>query len=279
MENRLCLYSYPYDTIDSYYKMIDLAAELGLKGVEGFSDLEFASPDFETAKRIRDYADRKGICFPCLSVFANLVGDRAEMFERQLMGYVEVCAILGSPYLHHTIAPYCRNPESVLSRKEEYFNKGIEAVRRLADFGASVGVQLVFEDQGYIFNGCEGFGRFMKEVGRDVGVVADLGNIYQVDERPEAFIDCFGPSIRHAHIKDALYRDHCPEEKAWIPTAGGGGFLCCNPGEGSVDFKSCFASLKKAGYQGWYGLEFSVGDSGIKALAQYIEQLNSWMEE
>lgn len=277
MDSKLCLYAYPFYAIDSYYTMIDLAAELGLKGVEIFSALEFAAPDVEQAKRIRDYADRKGICFPCLSVGVNLVDDHGEENVQKLMGYVDVCNILSIPYLHHTIAPYCQNPEAVLSNKEAYYRKGIQAVRRVADYGAAFGIRSVFEDQGYIFNGCEGFRRFLNDVGRDVGVVADLGNIYQVDEKPEAFIDAFAPHICHAHIKDVQYRNECPSEKGWIPTASGRGFLCCNPGEGEIDFQACFDSLKKAGYHGWYGLEFFVGEGGKKALAKYIDQLKDWM--
>ena len=50
--------------------------------VEGFSCLEFESPDEDVAMRIREYADSKNIIFPCFSVFTKSASDSVEKLKK-----------------------------------------------------------------------------------------------------------------------------------------------------------------------------------------------------
>ena len=59
MYKKISFYSRPYPRIDSYRKMIDLAAEYGMTGLEGYCQYEFETPDIEVAREMRAYASRR----------------------------------------------------------------------------------------------------------------------------------------------------------------------------------------------------------------------------
>ena len=255
MNERIAFYAVPFSGIKSYYELIDITAEYGAKALEGFCRFELETPNVEAAKRIREYADKKGVICPCFSVFADLsVGDPKEKTDL-LCRFADVAKILGSPYLHHTIIGECVNPNRVLERKDELFELGINAVRTVSDYANSIGVETVYEDQGFIFNGIEGFARFLKEVERDVGVVADLGNVYQTGDNIFDFISAFGSKVRHAHIKDLKFYSEKPEG-GFLPTLDGR-FACeVEVGVGDIDVKRAIGLLESIGYNGYYGIEY-----------------------
>ncbi len=273
MKDRICLYTPPFRWMDSYRQIIDYAAECGLCAIEGFNNFEFERPDLEKARRIAEYAASKGIRFSCFSVYADLTGDDREAQIEMLKGYAHVAAAVGSPYLHHTIAP-----DHVTPRRDMlsvFYERGIAAVREVYDYARELGVRTIFEDQGYVFNGVEGFGKFLREVDRDVGVVIDTGNIFQVDEQPEAFIQAFSHRVCHAHIKNVA----CSENAApgWLETLGGN-YFDCRRLDGVVNLQHCVELLESTGYQGFYALEFSAGDGGKTAMNDYIDQAASWLK-
>ena len=254
MEPKFCYYTPPFPRTRSYRAMIDAACEHGLNAVEGFCSFEFATPDRDVAREIRKYADERGVVFPCFSLYIDMVGEDAEEKMKYLKGYAEVAAILDCPYLHHTVIPEHADPARVLARKDELFEKGVKVVQEIYDYAAPLGVRPVYEDQGYIFNGVRGMTAMIDAVGRDIGVVADFGNIMQADELITDIIPAFADRIVHAHLKDVVNND--------IPEGGlktlGGKYMHNTPvGQGGVPFAEAFAQLRKIGYDGYFGLEFS----------------------
>lgn len=269
MYKKISFYSRPYPRIDSYRKMIDLAAEYGMTGLEGYCQYEFETPDLAVAREMREYAESKGIKFCCFSIFLNLVGDDAEAQMARLKKYAEFAAELGSPYLHHTIINEIYKPENVLSRKEELFEKGIVAAREIFDYAEKLGVRCIVEDQGFIYNGVEGFGSFLREVDRNIGIVADFGNIRQVEEQITDLIRAFPERICHVHVKDVYL---LPEQKGGgLPTSKGNFMYGAFLGEGSVPYKEAFKLLKESGYEGYYSLEFGVRDDNSPKLDEFMQ--------
>lgn len=255
--------------------MIDTAAEYGVSGIEGFCNLDFTNPDIEAAKKIKEYADSKGIVFPCFSVYINVVGEDADEMVERLKCYADVAKILGSPYLHHTIANEIFDPDNVLPYKEEFFKKGIESVRKVYDYAESIGIRAVYEEQGYLFNGVKGYERFLDAVGRNVGVVADFANIYQAGDDIKEFVSKFSDHVVHAHIKDTTLTDTNDSDEG-LKTLIGQYMNEAEVGKGIVDIKGTIDILKKAGYNGSYGLEYGVpsDDSpAIKNALNYIDSL------
>ena len=257
MRERLALYTMPYKGIKSYFEMVDIAKEHGLSKLEILNHLELTSPDIEFAKKLKEYADEKGITFPCVSVGIQLMTEDPTKRIEALKKYAEIAAILGSPYLHHTIAFSWENPDEVYSHRDEYFEKGIKAVREVYDYAQSIGVRVINEEQGFIFNGMENFKQYINEVDRNVGMVADFGNIQFVDEDLEPMISEFADRIVHAHVKD--YR--MVKEGDYKDLDGGYLTLHHNKvietdlGAGSVNIKEIIEELNKIGYKGTIALE------------------------
>ena len=126
MSKRICFYAIPFPRVESYYDMIDISVEYGFSHLEATSSMELCTPDIEQAKKIKAYADSKNIKFSCFSMYVNLVGDNGEAEINRVLKYVDIAQILGSPYIHHTIAGEVMNPDEIIANKDVLFKKGIE---------------------------------------------------------------------------------------------------------------------------------------------------------
>lgn len=256
-ENTFCLYTPQLSTIHSYLEMVDYAADHGIRQLETLNIFELATPDLEFAKKLRSYADSKGITFSCVSVGIDLVGDNGREAIETLKQYAPIAKVLGSPYLHHTIALNFSDPKLTEDNFDLFYSRGLAAVREVFDYAATLGIRTIYEDQGFLFNGQKNFARFLQDVERNVGIVADFGNIQFVDEHVEGFISAFADRIVHVHVKDYLVTPGTSREK--LPgeyTSRGGNYLAgCLIGQGSVHMEDAFQALKDIGYRGAFSLE------------------------
>ncbi|MBQ3573140.1 MAG: sugar phosphate isomerase/epimerase, partial [Clostridia bacterium] len=144
-------------------------------------------------------------------------------------------------------------------------------------------VRAIYEEQGYVVNGLDGFGRLMSEIDRASGVVADFGNILFADDKVEDFIPEYEGKIANVHIKDyiALPKDSADAREVELRSESGTILRDCPFGEGVVNFKAAFAELKKIGYDGYYATECPpMGEDeeatfkkNIKILSEYIEAI------
>lgn len=279
--SRACLYNPPLRGMTSYLQMVDVAVEFGLENIETLNVFELKEPNVEFAHELRRYADEKGVRFPCVSVGINLVGDNHREITEKLKKYADVAKVLGSPYLHHTIALECRNPKVIEQNRELYYQRGLEAVREIYDYAAERGVRTVFEDQGYLFNGIDGFKKFLSDVGRDVGIVADFGNIQFVDEDIEKFIPSFADRIINVHIKDYIAipggEERDPKE---FYSKGGRILRDCLFGEGIVNMEKGFAEVKKIGYKGTFAMECPpLGEDPKENLRKNIALIDNYVKK
>ena len=221
----------------SFMEAIDYAVENHFDALEPYPSREFAQPDdaaIEKAKRLKEYAAEKGVRISCFSMGINITtGDYRASIER-LKGYARVAAAMGSPYLHHTLLPGLDHNRKTEEPFGVLLNRAIDGIREVYDYAESVGVKTIYEDQGYVFNGCERFEQLLDRVDRDIKVVADLGNILFVGETPVDFVGRFAPYIAHVHVKDYLYK----------------------PGHGIIDFVTVCSILISAGSKGSFSLEF-----------------------
>ncbi len=276
MNQKISFYTPPFPSVKNYYDMVDVAIEHGISSLEGFNLLDFAIPNKEEAKKIKAYADEKGIIFSCFSVYINLVGeDRKEMLET-LKGYADVASILGSPYLHHTIANEIFNPDKVLSYKEAFFEYGISALQAIYDYAESLGIRTIYEEQGYLFNGICGYEHMLDAVNRNVGVVADFANIYQAGDNILDFIKTFDGKFVHAHIKDITLTNENPNGNG-LKTLQGTYMNEVPVGEGIVPIKEAIDLLEKSGYNGYYGVEYSAKEDGTPVIANTLRLIDSWL--
>lgn len=256
MKSKISLYTPPFRGITSYCEMVDIAHKYGLN-LETINLFELAEPDLEFAKKLRRYADGRGVRFTCVSVGINLVGEDAAQAVERAKGYADVAAILGSEYIHHTVALQTDAPDSVLARCGLYIERGIGAVCEIFDYAKMRGVAAVHEPQGFVFNGADGVRMIAEKSRRPCGVVADFGNVLFVDERIEDFVPKLAGRIVNVHVKDyktypaGTYDENAYEFMSVSHTA----LADCPLGEGVVDFDRGFAELDKIGYRGSVALE------------------------
>lgn len=258
--------------------MIDIAIEYGLSAVEFLNVMHLNTPNQEEAKKIREYADQKNIKIPCFSVFINLADMELSEAVSTLKAYGDVAKILGSPFLHHTIIGEFREPQNVLPRKKELFEKGITAVREVYDYCASIGIRTIYEDQGYVFNGVDSFGEFLTTVNRNVGVVADFGNVHESKDGIVDFVKAFADKTVHVHLKDIIFTE-TNETGRGLPSLNGKFMNEVQIGTGIVDFKQCVSILKNAGYDGYYSLEYGAPADDSPAMDEVLAFTNKLLAE
>lgn len=252
-----CLYMPPVSSIRTYREMADYAVAHGITKLETLNLLDLSTPDLEVARDLKAYADSKGITFPCVSVGLSLVDEDREARIEEMKRYADIAKILGSPYLHHTLALNFSEPEKIVANFELFYTRGVAAAREVFDYAATLGIRTIYEDQGFVFNGVTTFRRFLQDVERNVGVVADFGNIQFVDENAEDFIPAFAERIVHVHVKDYIVTAGSSREiQPGEYTSRGGNYLRdCLVGEGSVHTDAAFQALKDMGYNGIVSLE------------------------
>ena len=277
---QFCLYSNPLTSMSSYLEMVDFAAAHGITKLEPINMMEFSVPDLAFARKLKQYANEKGVSFPCVSAGINLVGDNWMQVLENTKKYIEITAVLGAPYFHHTIALEFRNPKAVQENAELYYQRGLEAVRILYDYAQQYQIKTVYEDQGFLFNGCDGFRRFLMDVDRPVGVVADLGNIHFMDDTILPFIQEFAERIVHVHVKDYVFTPAAlqkPGEDACM-TLQGNYLQDAMIGHGCVPIGEAFRSLKRIGYNGSISLECPpMGQDQEKGFLQNVEVMEQYL--
>ena len=194
--------------------------------------------------------------------------------------FADVAKILGSPYLHHTVAMNVSNPDKIQKKKDVYFDRGVKAIEEIFDYCEQIGIKSIYEDQGYLFNGKDGFRELLNATNRNFGVVADFGNILFVDEPVEEFIPVVKDRIVNVHVKDYLFTNGNERKikKGEYITRNKNYLKDCNLGDGIVDFDKAFAELKKIGYNGYYALEcVPMGKDQAQNFAKNIEFLSKYI--
>ncbi len=254
---------------------VEYAKLLGFEGVE-----PYPGPGFETladAEALGKILQDAGLCAPCVSKAVNLIGPDGDAAVADLKALADMTAAVGAPLLHHTLASGLRVLPVGSASFDSVFGEVVDRTRQVADYCAQLGLRVIYEDQGFLFNGVERFERFMNAVDRDnIGVCADLGNIFFVGETPERFIGVFSNRICHVHIKDYLYKPGSAPfpGKSWMRTRDGGYLRNTIPGHGIVDNVACISVLLSAGYDGFYSFEFGGPepyDSGIREAISNLE--------
>ncbi len=280
MKEKIVLYAAPFSHITSYKDMVDVAVKYGISYIEPLNILDLSSPDFEVAKDINNYIKEKGLSVPCFSVGLDLAGENSEKMTENLKRYADIAKLFGSPYLHHTVAFNFSDPDLMLSQKELLFRRGIKAVREVNDYCKSIGIKAIYEEQGFIFNGIDGYERFVTELDRDYGVVADFGNILFCDDTFEDFLTRFSDKVVHVHLKDyKILEKGTFDENDYIFKTVNHNALTDSPlAKGSVNYDKAFQILKKIGYNGYYSLECPpIGPDEEKTFKENIEVLRGYI--
>ena len=272
VREKLCLYS-PLPWADNFKDLINYAGERGFRGVEFLNYGEMEEPNMAVARELRTMAKERELLLPCFSVGLSMVGPNGRRNIDLVKKYAEIASELEIPYLHHTVAlrfsSYYTPEERV-----RYFEEGVLATMEISDYAKGLGVKTIIEDQGYVVNGVENYGRFRKNANECFDVLLDTGNIYFADETAGAFAETFAENIVHTHVKEYYITKEDPKSDPQYRSAGGSYISTAIAGEGDVDLVRVKNALSKARYNGVYSLEYIFKDKNeVERTLEYLADL------
>ena len=262
---RICLYTPPFPGDTTMLTTIKAAAEFGVGGVELMNFCrELKTPDFETVSFLAGEARARDLEVPVLTVSINVLAD-PEGAAEQLKKYAKICAALGIPFLHHTVASDYRCREISEEEAERRFEACVPAVVDVCRFAESLGVKTLTENQGFVFNGAERLLALRERTGGKIGFVADVGNILFVDGDPAGMIRRLGGNILHAHLKDYVYTSSRQDDGFTYFSRKNRSFRDAEIGTGDIGFRNVFEAFDEEGYRGFFSLEFTNVADGNEA--------------
>lgn len=282
------MYSNFTDTVkkEGIVKAAETAASLGFDSVE-FLDMQSRNaiiPDRETAKKYRRVLENHGLTVSCFSFGISILDPADPSIDTEnavdrLLHSAEMAALVGSPYLHHTLILNLRySPEAYEKDFKAVTERLLPHVCRIADRCSEFGITALYEPQGFYVNGKERFPEFyraVKEKCPDVGICGDIGNPYFSDWRGEDFVTEMASEIRHVHLKDyKLYSAYTlPDGVKAYTSMNGTSLQPVLMGKGDIDIPYCLDTLKKAGYNGALAFESEYRSS--EEIAEDVKYIRS----
>lgn len=272
----LCSYGHLFEKGESLKSVIDRAHADGFSAVEPFP-MDGLRTEREAAD-IGAYVRDQGMDISCYSACCELMKGTEEDALRTLKNEINIAAAMGSPYFHHTIHPPLVLPGRNDISFPDALKRAAVILKQSCSYASDKGVICVFEDQGMYFNGLRGMHALMEALGdTQYGLVADLGNILFVDEKPEDYIAEFSRKIFHVHCKDYLMKPGgmSAPGSGWYITKHGNFLRDTIVGHGVVDYAKVMRVLKRIQYDGWYSLEYGAperAEYGIRASVENLKQ-------
>ncbi len=246
---------------------------LGFDGVEYFT--RAPAELWRTAKEERRVLDGHALGVSCYSVLVGLYSDDPRTVEEQMARHLEAAAILGSPYVHHTLFPPY-SMKGVTASYGEVFAGVIDLAERIAKRCEALGMVCLYEPQGVYFNGIDGLSRIyseLKERGCRIGICGDFGNSFFVDVDPKDIFDRFAAEIRHVHVKDYRLTHEIDPAKRVYESLSGRYIYDTEVGTGAVDFTHGFRALQAVGYDGAVSFEIEGSDEELRGAMALIRGL------
>ena len=254
--------------------LTDFCVSAGLDGIEGYNCAGLTTAD--EAKALRKLLDDAGLSCPCFSVGADLAADFGPTLDA-LKRYMDMASILGADKLHHTLVPWLKVPGVTAPRFNELFDTVAERAGQVCDMAAKQGLTVLYEGQGYYFNGADRMERLLGALNRpNAGICADVGNPLFVDEDPRTFVGRLMPYVRHVHLCDYMVRSaDAPEFGAQYRSWTQKQIKDMVCGQGDIPLRELFIQLSRAGYDGAFALEFysEPFEEGCRSSADYIRRL------
>ena len=156
--------------------------------------------------------------------------------------------------------------------RQEVADAFIQVLRPVVEYAAKRGVTVVIEDAPHReFPMCsEAELRYLLEAVPGLRLVYDSGNMLFAGEDPVDYYDHLADYVAHAHAKDI--------------SNGPSGELCeCSHGQGSVDFPTLFAHMRKNGFSGGIAVElapdFETKESVTKRVQRALAYFNPILTE
>lgn len=264
--NKISMFAFFSELVDE--KGIETAADI-VKSY-GFTGVEFifgigantVIPSVKTAQIYKEALDRRCLTVPCVSCGCSLIKETSPNAKdhtviKKLCECVDFAKSLGAPLLHHTL--YVEIDKHPSFGYEDSIDAVLDAAEEVAKYAERAGVKIIYEPQGFVFNGKERFLEFygeMKKRSKNVGICFDVGNTYWVDEEPYELLDSVIKDVLHVHLKDYSINDN-----STYKTLSGVGIEEVHIGEGEIRLQEMTRKLTECGYSGFFSVEDATGAS------------------
>ena len=252
---------YMRETGCNYFKICDIAKEIGFEGIEFIDlnlDVQPAESQIALAKEIRAYCDSIGLEVVAYTIGADFI-DRENEVER-LKGQVDVAEALGVSVMRHDVSWRRDLPW------REMIDRTAAQIREVAEYAASKGITTCSENHGMVMQDSHRVEELILTVNHpNYRWLVDMGNFLCADEPSMHALPIAAPYAVHAHAKDFIFKSEAPSD-GWIITRGGNAIRGTIVGHGVVPIAECVAELRAAGYDKWLSLEFEGMEDNLTAL-------------
>ena len=167
---------------------------------------------------------------------------------------IDIAEILGVKLIRHDAS----HGKSIRS-----FEKALPIIARgcaeVTDYAAKKGIRTTVENHGFFCQGSERILQLVQAVDHEnFGLLCDIGNFLCFDEDPLEAVSRVAPFTIHVHAKDFLFKSGSEMNPGFgfIRTRGGNYIRGTILGHGVVPVTQCLAILKRAGFDGYVGLEY-----------------------
>lgn len=222
-----------------------ICKKYGIDGIEirmgsGIGTLEHTKEELDTYKQI---LDEYGLVVTDLGSSVCIRDNDDKLYEEftALLPMAKALGAAGIRVFMGTFKNYRYQPNNPMS-----FEGSATLLQRICDAAAEYGISVYIETHNEFATGKE-LARLLKAVDRDnCKIIWDIMHPLEEDETPQETMDYLGDRVAHIHIKDGT-TDPDPEAISYV----------YGPiGEGEMPIKEIVTVLKKAGYDGYYSLEW-----------------------
>jgi sugar phosphate isomerase/epimerase len=268
-------------------KVIEIAARLGVGGIQGYAASGELSPGFLDSgarKRLLRHMQDAGLVFPALC--GDLGGHGFQLPAENGVkiemskAIADLAADLAAPVVttHIGVIPEDSDSPTYAIMQESCFALGEYARKRGVSFAIETGPEPPST-----------LNRFIENLGTDgIGVNYDPANLVMV-----LGVDCMegvrllADHILHTHAKDGIHLADCDPVAVYEGFAVGGieGFdfgTCFSEvpiGEGSVPWDGYLEALRDVGYDGFLTIEREVGDHPLEDIEKAVKVLRSYLQK
>ena len=238
------------------YGVIDKAAEMGFTGIEFTDDGPIT---LESAPKIKKYCKDAGIIPVNLCTGADFAKEapeqRAEQI-RKVKEVIDIACMLGVAMVRHD------------SEVTEYAEKK--------------GIRTLTENHGFFSQDAVRVEKLINAVGHpNFGALVDIGNFMCADEDPALSVGLLAPYAYHVHCKDFYFKsgiEIAPGE-GWFQTRAGNWLRGSVVGFGAAKAAQSLQTLHRAGYDGYYSIEFEGGDDALWGIRTGLANMKRFLNE
>ena len=210
----------------------------------------------EMAEEYREAIAHSGIGVKCISCYVDLLTNDgsyrvSHAATEAVKRCVDLAQAIGCPLVHHTLVTRLSGGRDGYA---EALPHAVRAAEEIATYAYGRGITVLYEPQGMLFNGLDGYSGLLDAMlcrHENVGLCLDIGNTLWVDEDCYALAQKYAHLIRHVHLKD--YR--LDTEDTRYRTAGGHTIEEVLLGTGIINLSQVLDILARAGYRGALAIE------------------------